>query len=229
MYLFDKKGKNILVYEANLNQYAVTKFRRAEMKKVDDASCLKFETSKINKGLESFLDKRKNQVIDVPMSQLEYNKHLLGGYHTIKTEEDNKKYLNQYYAGMYNDANIIRVHDYDSKKLSLSVIKYLLVNKKYNKYLNGDISLDGVISIPQTLYIFELLQKGRFEYLDSVDISNLLDLFLFFEYPIDQIPLDLFNRLDCYGLGTATKDTLMKQAKGTQKVIKTARELGYIK
>lgn len=229
MYLFDKKGKTVLVYEANLNQYAATKFRRSEMKKVNGASCFKFEASKTNKKLESILSRNKNQVIDVPMSQLEYNKHLLGGYHTIKTEEDDKKYLNQYYAGMYNDANIIRVHDYDAEKLNLSIIKYLLVNKKYNKYLNGDISLDGVISVPQTLYVFELLRKGKFEYLDSVDISNLLDLFLFYKYPIDQIPLDLFNRLDCYGLGTATKDNLMKQAEGTQKVIKTAREFGYIR
>lgn len=229
MYLFDKNKETVFIYEANLNQDVAFRFRKAEMEKIDDASCFKFETSKIHKDLERVLDRNKNQVIDVPISQLEYDRRFLGGYHTIKTEEDDKKYLNQYYKGTYNDANIIRVHDYNSKRFSLSVIKYLLVNKKYHKHLNGDAFLEGVISIPQNLYFFELLQKGKFEYLDSADISKFLELFSFQEYPIDQIPLDLFDKFDCYGLGTDTKDNLMSQIQGTQKVIKTARKYGYIR
>ena len=228
MYLFDKQGDNIWVYKADLNQDAVSRFRQEEMMKIKDTCCFEFEASKANKSLERALYKAQNKVIDIFISELEYEGKFFHNYHKIKSSLNAEMFLNGYYEGTHNNANIIRVHDYNREKLSLGIVKYLLINQNYFENFDGDICLKGIISIPETLYIFELLQKGRFDYLNSVDITSLLNLFSFCEKPIAKIPFDLLSKKNSGGLGDINQATLLKKVDGTQKVIKMARCHGYI-
>jgi len=229
MYLFDKKGNKVSIYDMSLDAEVAAQFRQKEIERTDEISCFKFTTSKMDKNLDSVLARMRNQVIDLPVSKLEHERRIFANYHLIKPDTKGEKALEQYYTGAYDDANIIRVHDYDSERLKLSIVKYLLVNKNYHEILCGEGYLDGVISIPETLYFFELLQKGKFEYLSAVDISKLIGLFQFYKDPIDEISLDRLDHLECYGLGTETRERLLGQVRGTQKVIRIARQQGRIK
>lgn len=229
MYLFEEKGKGVYVYKMDLDARTATMFRQQEMEKMDAVKCFKFETCKIDKNLDSIFEHRRNQVIDVPWSKLEYDKKFFANYHIIKPDDNSEQVLENYYNGLYNDANIIRVYDYDEKELKLKIIRYLLVNQGYRKILSGEGFLQGVISITKLLYLFELLQKGRFDCLDSIDISTLLGLFDICPTPVDEISLDGSEKLDYYGCGTETKDKLIEKAKDSQKVIQIARKQGRIR
>lgn len=228
MYLFDKKEKSVNVYKMELDPRTAAIFRQQEMTKIADIKCFKFETCKINKNLGIVFEHQRNQVIDVPLSKLQYDKKIFANYHSIKPGDNSEQVMDKYYNGLYNDANIVRVYDYDEAKLKLKIVRYFLVNQGYKKILSGEGFLNGVVSIPETLYFFELLQKGRFDCLDSIDISTLLGLFDICPTPVDEISLDSSEKLDYYGCGTTTKDKLIEKVNGSQKIVQIARKQGRI-
>jgi len=212
MYLFDRTGDTIEIYSMKPNISQIKEFQKKEIKKIpEEHRVLQISSNAKTLPFEKkFTFESKNRPIDVENNQLTFcNKKMFGSeFHRLQTPKTGdlqsefvKEKLNAYYAGNYNNSQIIRVFKYDDDQKRLNFILFLLLNNYYvkeNKYSNIQVIKD-IINIPESLYLLELLKRGQYSLLDNKDITEQLELFNISEDPIKTYSLYELEELGQYG------------------------------
>lgn len=165
MFLYDKKEKTIDVYSMIPKKEEIVNYKIDEMKKIPE------EEKVVCARLIQSVDIDKN---DIFLNRI--NLEMIKSRHLHPVLEISKVLylLESYYLDFlvtYGNFSIS----------SLDGIKHYLTTK--NSYTIGFQDganvgiLGGIIQIPETLYILQLLKEERFDLLTDKDISSQLDLF----------------------------------------------------
>ena len=99
--------------------------------------------------------------------------------------EDYQKLVNDYYQGLYTNSRVVRIKREDIAR-RVKIVKYLLMTQ--DKYVNG--SIKGMISIPETLYLLQMIEQGKFGLVYKEQIDEQLSLFDLTDEPIANMSID---------------------------------------
>jgi len=165
MFLYDKKEKTIDVYSMIPKKEEIVNYKIDEMKKIPE------EEKVVCARLIQSVDIDKN---DIFLNRINLEMIKSSHLHPVSMTKEIEFLLQSYYLDLLITYGDISVSD-------LEGIKHYLITK--NSYVIGSQGganvgiLDGIIQIPETLYILQLLKEERFDLLAGRDISSQLNLF----------------------------------------------------
>lgn len=235
MLLYDKKDKDsIRVYEFNGNKEDLMQYRIEEMSKIpENERILEAETyaenwRSISPVFEYYAHVFDEVIIPIEQVNAEKSEHSVHGrYHLLKnvnTGSVNERILlDSYYYGFLNDRNVARIQD-------LEKIRYLLLKLEiYDSVLYDSRKkiMREIIELPESLYLLQLLEQGKFSLIGDKDISEQLDLFsidIFNEFSLMELAI-----MDECGVTENAYERVLEKAKNDAYVLKLVKKLGRLK
>ena len=211
MILYDNKGKSLDVYEFNANEDDLTTYRKEQMKKIPEKErILVAETrvpspfSRTRPLFESYTGKEYKSAIltsDRADDEDQKNRNIYGGYHVLKNDTRlcdryKKKLVDSYCHGDLLDRNVIQIQYPE-------MMKYLLLYLQQYDYLgeydNGrNYRMSKIIQLPESLYLLQLIEQGRFASLDGKNIDEQLTLYSLSK--INEINFEELQKMDTCGI-----------------------------
>lgn len=82
--------------------------------------------------------------------------------------------------------------------------------------------MNGIIKIPESLYLLQLFQQEKFSFLNDKSISELLSLFSV-SYT-DEIDLEELKKMDKYGMAPDTYQNALDKANKDSQVLKFVKK-----
>ncbi|MBE6152149.1 MAG: hypothetical protein E7165_02410 [Firmicutes bacterium] len=219
MQIYEKIGKSIYIYDMRFDDSAVIKYRKHEMEQINDKEkVLKLETNNPPEYIKTVFKHFENKIINARLSDFNGGGEFPNSYRFITKSRNGEKALSDYYADKYNSCNVVKISDANLIKTRLGIIKYLLVNSGYRKESDGYFCLDKVISIPESLYMLELLKKGYFNLLKDEDICKLLHLLRV-----------SYTFVGAYDYQDESSQFILEKINNSKKVLRLARKERMIK
>ncbi len=188
MYLYEQNGDNILIYEMTLNERKARVYREKMIRKTTpDNHVYRAITSR-----DGLLLTERAVSWDLITS---------GHYHIMEKYKDSAL-IQQYINGEFKSNKIIQVMNDGSWGY-----KYLLLTDNFYKIENkeeGIKIMSGIISIPHSLYVLQLLEKGEFSKIydgkKAISIEQQLEVFNISKEPIDQFNISRIQRAQQLGI-----------------------------
>ncbi len=210
MYLYDKSSQTIDVYSMTANPNRLKEYREKELANhqiPEDRRVLKASTSD-EKVLENINEQIWYGELFQDSSGIYGGRtfHNITPYEMTPTEETRQKLLlDSYCEGNFSNCPVAVVTDpYDyQKKEYLSYLEYLLLTQKEYQplsYPSRVLTMDNIISIPESLYVSSLLEQGKFRKALSYDITSQLETFDFSKEPISRISINELQKMYQCGL-----------------------------
>ncbi len=213
MFLYDKKDNALDVYSLTGNKQAMTEYRQRKMLEIPERDRVLVAESYSHDMSEAPLFEFYAKQFDTTIIPMEYANSTRNGlrYHFLKTNQASKKnketLLDSYYFGHLSDRSVARIQD-------LNRLRYFLLYKttySAQPYDNKFKNLKDIIELPESLYLLQMLEQGKFSLLEDKDISDQLSLFSV-SY-IDELSLDELRKIDKCGITqNAYEKALMKAA-----------------
>lgn len=221
MKLYDRNGDKLTVYnltakDEDLTQYRLTKmeqipkkdrFFKAEPHLAPYGNTLLFEyyTNEDNKG----------KVIKATEADSRKSSDLYGRYyHILKKAKTNKKLLSDYYSGYLVSRNVVRIQ-------YLDMMKYFLLSEEYRylgEYDDGKIyKMRGIMQIPESLYLLQLIEQERFENLDKKDIIEQLEFYWLSK--ISEFNMDELKKMDEFGVANGAYQKAIHKSKTDKHIL----------
>lgn len=101
------------------------------------------------------------------------------------------------------------------------IIYYLLITGTYEpQKLSSHVVMKNIVSIPQSLYLLQMLIQGHLDKLAFENIDEQLPLFDFSVYPINSIPLEYLENAFKYGLIDFNIDSINQKLDDSDKILK---------
>lgn len=213
MFLYDMKEKNLNIYELTGDIQAMKDYRLEEMSKIPEEERIfiaeGFLTSLIPPVFEFELD---DSDFVIPMEKV--NNNVL---HKFKLENPTKGSsmltLANYISGGLSNKPVVKVKD--SNRL-----RYFLISEdKYQKdeCYRGKV-MKGIIEIPESLYLLQLLEQEKFTLIGKKNIKK--QLCLFEVSSIEEISLDMMKKSDSYAGNTGVYEKTLAKAQIDKNIIK---------
>lgn len=214
MFLYEKDFDAINIYELTTDDEVLQKYRMDEMKKIpicEQVGCA--VTGLGQNNLEIFCDDKDK--ID---SDIFYWIKLNTPFHKVDFYNDNfngkNDILNKFYSGNFIDKKIAKVMD-------LKLMKYFLLSSDKYIYSKGKKVMEGIIQIPESLYLLSLIEQQKFSLLDDVDVSEQLKLFnLSYQ---DSIDTKVIDKVDWYQMGVGLYNNVLEKAENDAYILKKFR------
>ena len=219
MYLYDNSDKfKINIYYLHPKQSSLYYYRLEQMKQIADDEKIMCGVTGI--GIENYeIFKKYEDKFDtetIPMGNVN------GKYHKLETDilyskgRNKEKLLSCYYLGDLIDKKIARVWD-------LKRIRYFLLKQtEYSRILPGKKILEGIIEIPESLYLLSLIEQEKFSLIGDKDISEQLSLFkLEQEQSID---LNTLERMQFIGVAPDCYIKTIKKAENDAHILKLLKK-----
>lgn len=173
-------------------------------------------------------------------------------FHSFKTDSINESILNCYLVGAYDENRVVAVYKNGTSRFDnflnmmdvrgigiegninnksfiyncdneKSMVYYLLITSSYEREpFSSHVCMSNIVSIPQSLYLLQLLLQGRFHNLDE-NIDEQLSLFDFKFYPIEVIPFEYIESMSKYGLIDNSTSMIDEKLKDSEKILKKLR------
>ena len=141
-------------------------------------------------------------------------------YHDFRANNDDEdNYLNLY----FNENN---GHDiYKIKNGGIGPKYIVLIEKCYNilHYPERSFVMDGIISVPKTLYLFEVFLNKRFDLLKDIEIDELLKLFVI--QHIGRIYTSALKNICEYELLTDSYESIINRTNINKNVVSKVKKL----
>lgn len=173
-------------------------------------------------------------------------------FHSFRKDTVNKSILDNFYLGIYDNTRIVTVYkkimpQFTDELLDMNsfngycmegiinnreisnekqIIHYLLITGTYElERLSSHVVMKNIISIPKSLYLLLLLNKGKLNKIGDENIDQQLSLFDFSIYPISIIPIEHLEKAFKYGLIDGNMDDINQKLEDSQKILKILRKL----
>ena len=199
MRLFEKKDNNIIVHAYIPDASKVSEFKEKELKKIDaDCQLFRAETNSWNKPMrDSSLSLELLTLVEIRTGIS------IGGlFHKLEkshlSPEQAKYILESYIYGTYGDQ--LKLHQLYPSYLEMPSSKQQLLEKKdalteddkriirsLKYYLSSDIYsncpetgtdyIDGIINLPESLFLYHMLEREQYQVASRCDLTEQLSLF----------------------------------------------------
>lgn len=185
MYLYDKKRDKLDIYSLIPDDEKLYEYRVEQMNQIkEDQKVVRAVTGMGNQNYEIF--KYYRETFDTKIIPI---KSVNGLYHKLEPDKSRNKdvLLNSYYSGNLRDRKIARVRD-------LKRLRYFLLNK--TEYINypWQTILEGIIEVPESLYLLSLIEQEKYSLIGDKDVSKQLSLFSV--HKLDRICLKTVEMMD---------------------------------
>ena len=197
MYLFENQEGKILIHDLRADSKDLADYRRDEMK------------------------------------QIPYKERLCTAqtrYHVITPAESRNDYLlNNYYNGRFGSKEVFGIQEQEN------VSYYLLTRDYKHKETKWDMStkkkyaiytMKGIIRLPESLFLLQLLEQRRFELLEGKDMTKILSLYK--DSIMDEIDLSGLVLTDKFGItDNAYQESyqrVMKQVAKDEPILKMVKK-----
>lgn len=219
MFLYDRDQNVLDIYSFNGKEQKMIRYRKTqmaqdpEMKRVLEAVAFDSDIRGELPLLEFYAGQYDKTII--PMEILNKRRtHSLGP--GIMDKKDKEILLDSYYFGYLVDKEIARIQDLDGLRY------FLLSRTAYSSNLYGVRRLEGIIELPESLYLLQMLEQGKFSLLGDKDISEQLDLFTITH--VVQINLDQVKKMDVFGITENAYERAILKAASDEKVLKKLKK-----
>lgn len=228
MYLYDKKDKTIDVYSFDANEIVMKAYRETQMQQIPENKRVyiaesyspELSTTPILALSEKELDQRIFSMEEANSRQDNGNYHLLS---SDKTSRRNREILlDSFYYGHLSNRNVARIHD-------LEQIRYFLLEQTtyipelYNRRIR---TLKNIIELPESLYLLQMLEQGKFSPISNHDFSEQLELFSVAH--IDEISLEELAKMDVCGITENAYESTLNKTTEHAPVIQLCKKQGKI-
>lgn len=224
MFLYDKKENSIDVYSFDENKESMTEYRKSKMLEIPERDrVVVAESYNYDMGespVFEFYAKKFDTTI-IPMKYVNFKNGSLS-YHFLKTGKTSKRnkkiLLDSYYFGNLSDRNVARIQD-------LNKLRYFLLSKTVYSaqlYDNRFKKLEDIIELPESLYLLQMLEQGKFSLLKNKDISEQLSLF-YVSY-INELSLEELKKMDACGITNNTYEQILIKTENDAHLLKLLKK-----
>lgn len=177
------------------------------------------EKAKIRKS--NLTKEQKNYLFHLGCSGLRYHRLNPNGL----SNKEKEQILHDFYNGLFDEQPVTRVKKEGLKKL----IYYLLTKRNYEFSIkdNRHKKMSGIIEIPESLYILQLILDEDFEILienieeSSAKIKEVLSLFTCTK--VDELPFTILQTTDKYELTSKSFERTSETSKLHTKVLELTK------
>ena len=229
MYLYQKQGETINVYDFSAKDSVLTDYRMEQMKKIPQGKRVLYAETNC-KSMEPLFQHYIGQLDQITFDYLEADDDIRYGdgdinarwYHKLNVEKSNKdkckELLQRYYQGQLTNKDIARIQ-YES-----GIRYYLLKNRVYTPDIYDEQLkiLNGIIEIPESLYLLQLLQQEKFSLIGDKDISEQLSLYNL-SY-IENIHIEDMLKMDACGITDDISSKVLIKAHNDAKVLSLVKK-----
>lgn len=146
-------------------------------------------------------------------------------YHYLAGDKINNDLLDKYYSGSFDHLPILKIDEN-------TIIRYYLLTQNHysaDLYDNNKKYMDGIIQLPKSLYLLQMLQQENFQkFIDESDeklfkdIINLYSLRL-----VNEISFDELNKMDECGITNNAYDSTYEKANKDKQFLKSIKKYYY--
>lgn len=221
MYLYDRKGSNIEVYSIEPNEEKINKYRKKQMEKIPENERILNLRSKKHLFLYNAVTNMTSDICN-PKKTL-FNKPDIELVQGDIPKHEQEWILDEYCNyGAY--INKIIINKYSDEKVKSETIKRLLTTDNESSFDNNGYFL-RVISVPEELFLLEMLLDKDFDEIQDKDIKEQIELFDYSDKPIETIAYSTISHYHDLGIVTnMCMNDLNKNIKNDQKVLKYIRK-----
>lgn len=181
MLLYEKQNNIINVYKLNASKKALIDYRIREIKNIPENQRVLYAKQAYTDFNSRPLFEKYAEKLDEHIFPFEKADSRLSSdmtYHILLPDpieqETKDKLMQNFYDGKYEEQKVARIL-YDSVRY------YLLTQDKYidARYRTYTKYLRNIIQIPESLYILQLFEQGKFDILinQGLDITKILELY----------------------------------------------------
>lgn len=214
MYLYEKNKDKLYIYTFLSDSNKMYEYRVEQMEQIQKDKRIFRGITGI--GIENYeIFKLYENKFDIEIIPIE---NVNGSYHRLESVilgDKSREFLySNYYFGNLNDNKIARVYD-------LNKLRYfLLINSQYRYDFDKKI-LDGILEIPESLYLLSLIEKEKFSLIKDKDISEQLNLFKLEQ--IKEIDLETIERMDNVGMVPGCYSNTIEKARNDAYILKLVK------
>ncbi len=225
MFLYDKKENSFDVYDFTAKKDDLISYRKNQIEKIPEEERIFIaETHTDPYGYYSPLFERytgntfNDRILFASDADNDANNDIC--YHILKRDNrskvNNELLLNCYIFGHLEDRSVIRI------KYSQNMKYYLLKRKKYD-FIGSDedgknYKMEDIIQLPESLYLLQLLEQGKFTSFNGKDISEQLALYTLTK--INEVSNQELEKMDACGI---TQDAYFKTREKAQNDVHVLR------
>lgn len=240
MFLYDKKDNSIDVYDFTASEENLEKFRKEQMEQIPQDERIMFAETHVKLYGETPLLKAhigKNFNNEILLSDYADNEEIkdtdkYGRYHVLKNDKGNDKendkendkkheiLLDLYIHGQFTDRSVVRIQYPE-------IMKYYLLRRISYGYLGEydggkNFKMEDIIQLPESLYLLQLLEQGRFTLLEDKDITKQLELYTLSK--IYEVSLEELQKMDTYGITKNSYSNTITKAESDKQFLKRIKK-----
>lgn len=208
MFLYDKKEKSLDVYDFTASKESLEKFRMEQIEQIPKDERIMFAETHVKLYgqtplLKEYIGKNSNNEIlssDYADNEERKNNDPYGRYHVLRndkrSDKDHEFLLDLYIHGHFVDKSIVQIQYQE-------MMKYYLLRRESYGYLGEydggkNFKMEEIIQLPESLYLLQLLEQGRFALLDDQDITKQLELYTLTK--IYEVSFEELQKMDSCGI-----------------------------
>lgn len=234
MFLYDKNKKSLDIYDFTASKEDLINYRITQMEQIPETERVFVAETHIDQyGDSPLFEKYTGKTFNDKILSASYadndsekrkNSDAYRRYHVLKNDNrskiNNKMLLDYYEGGHLTDRSVVKIQYPE-------IIKYyLLKNARYDfagldeygcNYKMGDI-----IQLPESLYLLQLLEQGKFTSFNGKDISKQLELYTLAK--INEINLEEIQKMDACGITQDAYSNVIKKAENDTHILKLIKK-----
>lgn len=216
MLIYDKKDKDIQVYEMSPKVEEIKKYRKGVISRHKNEGLiysLKTNSEKVKNEFDRF-----NEIFIHSIDFNHYNPLDCNTYSELRQKDLDSEIIERYLSGLYDKLKPINVYEVENlkRKIVHSFIKISGLNEK-NINFHRIWEFRELLDLPKELYLLQLLLLERYNDLLNENIRKQLNLFEL-NYLKSVSELDIKNMLDT-GLVHGTMDSVMEKVEIGQRIL----------
>lgn len=220
MFLYENNDQFIDIYKLEPELEEIKKYRIDEMEKIpQNKRVWVAQTNSVNhkiletSGISISYDKLNCKALSDILFTFSHS------FKTSRKLKQNKQYLQYYYE---DDEFIYRLCKI-RKDSEWMYILFLEDEYTFSMTANESYTMDGIINIPESLYLLEALLQGNFNLLGDKDITEQLKLFDI--QHIGRINTDILKNICEYQLLTDSYDSIIHRTNVNKDVVNKVKKL----
>lgn len=218
MYLYEEKETKFNIYSFHPKTKEIHDYRANQLKQIPNDELVMCGATRM--GIESYeiLKNYQNQFDTeiIPIENADGEYHRLEKSVLYRYDEDKKVFLEKYYSGEFINNKIARIRD-------LKKIKYFLLSEtEYGFTLPDWKIMEGLLQIPESLYLLSLIEQQKFSLIGNKDISEQLSLFNLEK--VDEISQETLMKISLYGMAPYCFANNFKKAKNDEHILKLLKK-----
>ena len=234
MFLYDKKDKYLDVYDFTASRSDLANYRMTQMKELPEDEKVFIADTRVDPYGDILLfEKYTGEIFNDEVLTASYvdndseerkTSNAYRRYHVLKADrrskENNDNLLACYGYGHLSDKPVVQIQ-------YAEMIKYYLLKRKNYDFVEFDeygkkYRMEEIIQLPETLYLLQLIEQGRFDLLDGKNVAEQLALYSLSK--INEISFEELQKMDACGVTENIYTEVINKADNDAHVLKLIKK-----